>query len=57
MIYDKNYTLFGNGQIKIKAGENMLVSNFGMKNAYFNSRGDKVDKFLCEGKNEGKAWF
>ena len=49
MTYDNYYTLFGNAEIRIKTGEKKVFSNFGINNAYFNNRGDGINKFLCHG--------
>ena len=49
MTYDNYFALFGNAEIRVKAGEKKVFSNFGINNAYFNSRGHKIDRFLNEG--------
>ena len=49
MTYDTYYTIFGNAEIRVKAGEKKVFSNFGINNAFFNCKGKKVESFLCEG--------
>ncbi len=49
MIYDSFFVIYGNAEIRIKTGLKTVFSNFGVSNAYYNSGGDKVDKFLNEG--------
>jgi hypothetical protein len=53
MTYDKFYLIIGNAEIRVKTGENVVFSNFGISNAFFHSKGDKVHDLLGEGvKNE-----
>jgi len=55
MIYDNFSVIYGNAEMKIKTGSKKIISNFGTSNAFYNSRGHKVDVFLNEGdKNEVK---
>lgn len=49
MTYDTYYAIYGNAEMRVKTGERKVFSNFGINNAFFNGRGHKVDKFLCEG--------
>ena len=49
MIYDTFFAIYGNADIRIKTGFKTVFTNFGVSNGYFNSRGDKVDRFLNEG--------
>ena len=49
MNYDAYFAIYGNAEIRIKTGIKTLFSNFGVNNAFFNSRGQKVDRFLGEG--------
>ena len=49
MIYDEYFLIFGNSEIRIKAANKELYSNFAINNAYFNSRGFTVDVMLGEG--------
>ena len=50
MIYDHHHLIFGNSEIKIRSGESKLLSNFGINNGFFNSKGGCVDDLLGEGK-------
>jgi len=36
----------GNSEIRLRFGEMLVYSNFGIVNAYFDSRGDQVDVLL-----------
>lgn len=36
MTYDAYYVVFGNAEMRIRAGENKVFSNFGIQNGYFN---------------------
>jgi hypothetical protein len=49
MIYHTFFLIYGNAEIRIKSGFQTVFSNFGVSNSYYNSKGDKVDKFLNEG--------
>ena len=49
MTYDQYYIIYGNAEIRIKAGQNTVFSNFGVNNGYYDPRGHKVDDFLNEG--------
>ena len=49
MIYDTFFAIYGNAEIRVKTGFKTVFTNFGVSNGYFNSRGDKVDRFLNEG--------
>ena len=49
VIYDDYFIIFGNSELRLKAQETKLFSNFGISNAYFNSEGCKVDALLGEG--------
>lgn len=49
MIYDQYYAIFGNAEIRVKTGNETVFSNFGINNAFFDGRGDKVNAFLNEG--------
>lgn len=50
MVYDEYYLIYGNSEIRLKSGESKIFSNFGINNAYFNNRGDKVNMMLGQGK-------
>jgi hypothetical protein len=49
MVYDDYYLIFGNAEFRIRSQENTIFSNFAVMGGYFNNRGHKIDKFLCEG--------
>jgi hypothetical protein len=46
MVYDSFYIIYGNAEIRIKTGHKTVFSNFGVSSAFYNSRGDKIDRFL-----------
>lgn len=49
--YDEYYIIYGNSEIRIKSQEELIFSNFGIANSYFNSNGKKVDILLAEDNN------
>jgi hypothetical protein len=49
MTHDGYYVIYGNAELRVKTGMKTVFSNFGVNNAFYNSRGDKIDKFLEEG--------
>lgn len=49
MIYDTFFAIYGNAEIRVKSGFKTVFSNFGVSNSYYNSRGDRIDKFFNEG--------
>ena len=42
ITYDDYYIIFGNSELRIKSLETKVFSNFGVRNGYFESRGDKI---------------
>jgi hypothetical protein len=48
MTYDPYYIVFGNAELRIKTGEKMLFSNYGMTTGYFDYSEipKKVEYFL-----------
>jgi hypothetical protein len=48
MTYDQFFVIYGNAELRIKSGLKTVFSNFGVNNAFYNSRGHKVDRFLNE---------
>ena len=48
--YDDYFVIFGNSELRIKALEFKLFSNFGIANGYFDNRGEKVHSILGEDK-------
>ena len=51
MTYDDFFILFGNAELRIRANEKTVFSNFGFSNGYFNNRGKKVQDLLGDGEN------
>lgn len=45
IIYDDFYVIFGNSEIRIKALEKKMLSNFGISSSYYHSNGDSVALF------------
>ena len=41
--------IWGNSEVRIKANDKILFSNFGIAASFFNSRGQKVNDLICEG--------
>lgn len=48
MTYDSYYILFGNAEMRIRTGERILFSNYGMSSGYFDYSevSKKVEYFL-----------
>jgi hypothetical protein len=53
IFYDEYYIIFGNSELRVKSGENLVYSNFGISNSYFDCGQLTVDALFGEGK-EGK---
>ena len=51
MTYDDFFILFGNAELRIRANEKTVFSNFGISNGYFNNKGRKVQDLLGDGEN------
>ena len=49
ITYDEFFLIFGNSEVRIKKGETSVFSNFGVGNAYYDCRGQKVDVLLGNG--------
>jgi hypothetical protein len=49
ITYDDYFLIFGNSEIRIRATENRLFSNFAISNSYYNSRGKRVSDLLGGG--------
>lgn len=49
MVYDKYFFIIGNAEIRIRNGEDKVFSNFGISNAFFDNKREKVDALLGEG--------
>lgn len=50
--YDEYYILFGNSEIRMRTGENLIFSNFGIPNTSFDHKGNSVDALFGEGNNK-----
>jgi len=50
--YDQFYLIFGNSEIRVKADECKLYSNFGTNNVAYNAEGDRVGDLLGEGRSK-----
>lgn len=44
--YDDMYVIFGNSELRIRSGNNMLYSNFGILNSFYKNRGMKAGVLL-----------
>jgi len=42
MVYDQFYIIFGNAEIRIRTGEDLIFSNFGIANCHYNRRDRKI---------------
>ena len=42
ITYDEYYIIFGNSEIRIKSLETKVMSNFGLRNGYYDSQGNGV---------------
>lgn len=52
--WSEYYITYGNAEIRIKFGENVVYSNFGTGNGYYNALGNDVVDFLGEEAKENK---
>jgi hypothetical protein len=50
--YDDYYILFGNSEMRLKSGEDIVFSNFGIANSFFDNKGQTVDALFGEGKDK-----
>jgi len=48
MIYDEFFMIWGNAEVRIRANDKILFSNFGIAASFFNPRGKKVNDLICE---------
>jgi hypothetical protein len=46
MVYDDFFLIFGNAELRIRANEKIIFSNFGIGNSFFNPRGKKVHDLI-----------
>lgn len=46
ITYNDYFMIFGNSELRIKSLEFKLFSNFGIANAYYDNRGEKVHSIL-----------
>lgn len=51
MVYDQFYIIFGNAEIRIRTGEDLIFSNFGIANCHYNRRDRKIQNFLNDHDN------
>lgn len=49
MTYDDFFLIFGNAELRIRANERTIFSNFGIGNSFFNNRSHRVNDILMEG--------
>jgi hypothetical protein len=49
IAYDDFFLIFGNSELRLKALDNKVFSNFAINNGYFNPRGEKVNILLGSG--------
>ena len=46
IVYDENYLIFGNTELRISSHDNRLYSNFGISSGYFEANGDNIHNFI-----------
>ena len=47
--YEEEYLIYGNSELRIKSGDRMVLSKFGLADSSYDSRGEDVTAFLgCE---------
>lgn len=51
IVYDENEVIFGNYDLRIKAGDNKVTSNFGLPGSFYDNAGYYASTLLGEGKN------
>lgn len=52
VTYDPYYLIFGNAELRVRAGEEKVFSNLGINNSYFNSEGWRAKDLLNDSSNE-----
>lgn len=52
MTYDPYYLIFGNAELRVRAGESKVFSNLGINNSYFNSEGSRAKDLFNVNQNE-----
>ena len=51
VIYDEHEVIFGNYDLRVKAGDSKVTSNFGSIGSFYENRGNNVTILFEEGKN------
>ena len=51
VIYDEHQVIFGNYDLRVKAGDSKVTSNFGSIGSFYENRGNNVTILFEEGKN------
>jgi hypothetical protein len=46
LTYDEYFLIVGNSEIRLRFGQMVVYSNYGISNAYYETRGDTVDTLL-----------
>jgi hypothetical protein len=46
IVYDENYLIFGNTELRISSHDNRLYSNFGASCGYYEAKGDNIHNFI-----------
>ena len=52
LTYDPYYLIFGNAELRVRAGEEKVFSNLGINNSYFNSEGWRAKDLLNDSSND-----
>jgi hypothetical protein len=51
IVYDEVEVIFGNFDLRLRAGESKLFSNFASNNSFYECKGESINSLLGEGKN------
>ena len=51
IVYDEVEVIFGNFDLRLRAGDSKLFSNFGSNNSFYQCQGESVNALIGEGKN------
>lgn len=49
LTFDETYLIFGNNEARVKAGSNLIYSNFGANNNHFITNNAKINELFGEG--------
>lgn len=51
IVYDEVEVIFGNFDLRIRAGDSKLFSNFASNNSFYDCKGESINALMGDGKN------